>query len=398
MLMYGDKQIGFVYQGNKVINKIVKNGEIIYEKGFTRENTFIPPFNFKGVGSKIKKYSIKGNSIQNGTPTSDTPVDIGSVGELINICPYDISAWESGHYNIEDGTKSYYEGRIRLKELLPVKPNTTYYFDTFNNSNIAFIIRYYDSSKSFLGSGGSVVNEGTFTTDSNTYYLGISIYKSDSTSIIYDEYKEYFKDGSIKPFICLNSETNKEFNKYKIPIKMVSQNGEEKITNIYLNEPLRKIDNYMDYIDFDNKKVIRNIKKDILTSDIQWEMKKNNNNLAYFRYSDESSKLNTSCLSNRLVFDPAGVWTATQGNLIQKSANNETVNVFIDTITTLNDFILYLNGCVEEGNSLYALLVLETPTEENIELPDIETFDGENNLILDTTTPSEMYIKYKSRV
>jgi hypothetical protein len=544
MLMYGEKQIGFVYQGKKVINKIIKNGELIHEKGFTREKTDITPIYFKGVGSNLKKYSIKGNSIQNGTPTPDNSIDVESVGELTNICPYHISSWESGMYSPE-GYKNDYGGRIRLKELLSVKPNTTYHFNTFNTEGFSFIVRYYDSSKTFLGNAGGIANKSTFTTNSETCYLGITLYTPNSTSVTFDEYKESFENGSVKPFICLNSEINKEYNKYKIPIKSIGQNlfdkndlilnssfsvdkdgfitatydnsegttrkyvniygknglnlkentsytiiveiknvsgegkllpcsmlnssvegqfdttwtnnfnelsnnlkvlkrvttrtslkklknglrtllvfeagqsgfitfrisvladtsittdkfeykpYEEKEINIYLNEPLRKVGDYVDYIDFDDKKVIRNIKKDIITSSLEWEMRSNANQLTYFRYKDDKSKTNTTIISNKLI--DGYIWTAKNGNYIQKSISDTTVNYLIDTIKTLDDFKTLLDEWESEGNPLYALLVLETPTEESIELPDIETYDGDNNLVLDTTD-SEMYIKYKSRV
>lgn len=48
------------------------------------------------------------------------------------------------------------------------------------------------------------------------------------------------------------------YGKYKIPLLI---KGDNEITthNIFLNEPLRKIGNYADYIDFGNKTVVRNI-------------------------------------------------------------------------------------------------------------------------------------------
>lgn len=47
----------------------------------------------------------------------------------------------------------------------------------------------------------------------------------------------------------------------KIPIKLTNENGESETKNIYLDEPLRKIGNYADYIDFKTGKVVRNIGK-----------------------------------------------------------------------------------------------------------------------------------------
>ena len=53
--------------------------------------------------------------------------------------------------------------------------------------------------------------------------------------------------------------------KYKIPVKV--NNGKNVVvTNIYLDEPLRKIDEYADYIDFENKKVVRRIASEYLNT------------------------------------------------------------------------------------------------------------------------------------
>lgn len=51
------------------------------------------------------------------------------------------------------------------------------------------------------------------------------------------------------------------YGKYRVPIIATGyeEYREPIITNIYIDEPLRKIDNYADYIDFKNKQVIRRI-------------------------------------------------------------------------------------------------------------------------------------------
>lgn len=53
--------------------------------------------------------------------------------------------------------------------------------------------------------------------------------------------------------------TNSNYGKYKIPIKLTNENEESEITNIYLDESLRKIGDSADYIDFKNQKIIRNV-------------------------------------------------------------------------------------------------------------------------------------------
>lgn len=52
----------------------------------------------------------------------------------------------------------------------------------------------------------------------------------------------------------VTDESDENYRKYKIPVKV-----NDNVTNIYLNEPLRKIGDYLDYIDFKNQKVVRNV-------------------------------------------------------------------------------------------------------------------------------------------
>ena len=59
-------------------------------------------------------------------------------------------------------------------------------------------------------------------------------------------------------------EYDEESGKYKIPVVCTDGKGNSVTTNIYLDEPLRKIGEYADYIDFENRKVIRNVSEIIL--------------------------------------------------------------------------------------------------------------------------------------
>lgn len=133
-------------------------------------------------------------------------------GEGKNKVPTTINYWEAGHY-FTDGTKQDYASRIRVIDLIPVEPNTTYYFNTFND-NYQLILRTYDKNKSFLTSNGGIANGSTITNSANVRYYGISIFNPNSGGITFEQYTTLFQNGSIKPFICLNSETDKSFEEY----------------------------------------------------------------------------------------------------------------------------------------------------------------------------------------
>lgn len=125
----------------------------------------------------------------------------------------DYSFWESGHYNT-NGIKNTYNSRCRTKDLYPVLPNTTYYVNLNTDESLGYrsMIRGYDSDKNFVEDIGVILNEITFTTSENTYYISFTIGNTDTATPI--DYEPLFANGTIKPFICLNSETDKSFEIY----------------------------------------------------------------------------------------------------------------------------------------------------------------------------------------
>lgn len=122
-----------------------------------------------------------------------------------NIVPTDFSEWESGEYFMVDGSKTAENARVRVKRLIEVKPTTTYYVKT--SAYFSFVLREYDASGAFTRSIGGLesVKGTTFTTSENGYYIGISLYEGTS----YADFAEKWAD--VKPFICLNSISDKEY-------------------------------------------------------------------------------------------------------------------------------------------------------------------------------------------
>ena len=139
----------------------------------------------EGVETAPMKMVLNGNTSQDTTTGR-------------NKLPTNKSDWESGHYDTY-GNKSAFATRMRTIDLIPFLPNTTY-----SVLGTDFYIREYDSNGTFINNLGSVYNGGTFTTNSNTAYLGISI------NITYSDYVENINQIAI----FLNSETNKTWEPY----------------------------------------------------------------------------------------------------------------------------------------------------------------------------------------
>ena len=128
-----------------------------------------------------------------------------------------------------------------------IKPNTTYTISKKNASNRFVVITSeleiapnVSYKRVVLTEQNTNRTQYTFTTREDENYLFFGYYRgTDETEIELAEEEMMIVEGSTAP------------SKY-IPYY-------NEITNIYLDEPLRKIGDYLDYIDFKNQKVFRNV-------------------------------------------------------------------------------------------------------------------------------------------
>ena len=76
-------QVGFVKDNVGIDTEYIydKDGDIVFEKGFTRETSGTVPLTINGIGKDLKAWSITGNTVQTGTPTPENPVEVQAVGD-----------------------------------------------------------------------------------------------------------------------------------------------------------------------------------------------------------------------------------------------------------------------------------------------------------------------------
>ncbi len=114
---------------------------------------------------------------------------------------------EPGYIDVGNGAEISDSNKIRMKNYMPVLPNTTYYKKTGTNTNggaQAFWNVYYDENKNYISYGNS--GAGTFTTPANCHYIRCGFetsygttYKNDicinlsdtSRNGTYEAYKKY---------------------------------------------------------------------------------------------------------------------------------------------------------------------------------------------------------------
>lgn len=241
----------------------------------------------KSVGKPLRNYNIFGNSVQEGTPSPENPVEIQSVGDLIT----DTASEYCGKYavpiiitgknmfNISDFIEfydpymsyateyDYYDevnreclriygginaaGRALVYMENSFKENTAYTFSLdcydvfwsngFMGTFISFV--YTDGTKDSLmpeyKREDKIWKHYSITSNPDKTVQGITV--SYGTGMAYS----YLKNIQIE-----EASTENFYEPYITPVQ----------TDIYLDEPLRRVGDYADYVDFKGQKVIRNVK------------------------------------------------------------------------------------------------------------------------------------------
>lgn len=172
-------------------------------------------------------------------------------------------------------------------------------------------------------------------------------------------------------------------------------------TNIYLDEPLRKIDGYSDYIDFINGKVVRNIDEIVLAGSEDWAKSSMADVNRYFVGVTSNPLIHTiknkytidlisdyfKCIAPA-ISDNGGIGLAKYNatgfllNFELSNTNFDTLSKFLNWLSTHNTTVYY---------------VLATPTEEDIELPNINLIEGKNIITIGTDVQGVFETEYYSK-
>lgn len=176
-------QVGFVKDNAGIDTEYIydKDGDIVFEKGFTRETSGTVPLTINGIGKDLKAWSITGNTVQNGTPTPENPVEIQAVGDrTANL--FDNSLLEQGGWKATAGTiptkllpsETNYTHRTRYNQIIPLLAST---LSLYCPANIKINYVWIDANGISLGGSGYQKNGDTATAPeqavSMTFILGL---------------------------------------------------------------------------------------------------------------------------------------------------------------------------------------------------------------------------------
>ena len=257
-----------------------------------------------------------------------------------------------------------------------LKPNTKYTIsakqwslDSGTTSNTTFRVAVYkgnDASKLHYFTYGGNATKATPSDISG--YTHMAIYST--------------KDGviSIEDLQIEEASSKTEYEPYHEPIT----------THIYLNEPLRKIGDYADYIDFKNKKVVRNVVQGVLNGSESLGTE----GTRYYYYN---TKLNIKCLGTSVAGIKSNALPSKSWTEISNSGTG--IATYIDNRIDIRTDSLWKNVAEAKeymaNNPIHYIAPCLEPVEEDIELPQILTQKG-CNIITATTEvePSNIQVKY----
>lgn len=242
-------------------------------------------------------------------------------------------------------------------EFIKVEPETKYYYSKIGTDYTTRLIMA-NSDKQFI-KDIDTNTQPTITTTEDTEYLIFNGLKTEIDEFMLCKFSDENMDTSYEPYV------------------------EPITTNIYLNEPLRKIGDYTDYIDYKNKKVVRNIGQITLNGSEDWKIATK----FFYLASDGISNI---VYSNHFK----GIMPTTSDNM-----NNYEIQI----TASGNWFIRYdefngnLSGFKEwlSANNITNQYILKTLIEEPIDIPEISTFDGTTIIKVETSVePSEFMVNY----
>ena len=335
-----------------------------------------------------------GNFTYGRMPSPENPQELKSVGDLVESgehqgkykIPVICSGKNRFNVEIESGTYSGGGGKTanskRLRTASPLYLEGGTYTLSCKETFSAIV---YASNTGETNSYSQLINAYssmpyTFTLSENKYIL--IAFNNDNTELTPSDISEIQLEEGI---------TATGFEPYYEPI----------ITNIYLDEPLRKIGDVKDYIDFKNGKRINKICKKILNGSETWTARYIYTNTV--RLDGELLTGGKVISENKIITDKFlslyGNTTDTEHIRNGDSSYPTALIVYINkdridnpttTASAKTNFISWLSL-----NNVTVYYVLETPTEESVTLPDIPTFEGTTIITFGSEiNPSNAWVQY----
>ncbi|MBP9999361.1 MAG: hypothetical protein KBT14_01550 [Proteobacteria bacterium] len=213
---------------------------------------------------------VTGNSIQNGTPTPKNPVEVISVGnKTINL--FDKSTAVYGDILSSTGQITstvkyrFVSDFIRINEGDTISFSGTFNaIDSATRYNCGWIKAFYDENKTFVA-GSRAITYSPLVIPSGAKYIRLECWNDQLVTpeiVDLETLEVQVEQGSTAtPYVPYG---------YQIPVVGTGANGSQTTTSVYLGEPLRKVGDYADVLDYKNGTITRNVGVKVLDGTENW--------------------------------------------------------------------------------------------------------------------------------
>ena len=426
----GDFHPAALYKGDKKIAGYNVE-EFEGENGVTLENCY---------NDKLHNAQIFGNSIQDGTPTPEAPVEVQSVGELVTegeyagkykipvtargknlLKPLRVSSdgirtatsttKTSNSYGTSINTTNAKEEIIVTQTKAPNTSNLTSYMNGYFSVEVGSGVLKH-GKRYTLSFDCEITNSLLNSNKMGLYCNGDGIYSLDFQSVNgrnsiaftygissgndnYLEFRIAGKSLKISNIMITDEDGTPIYEPYIKP----------QTTNIYLDEPLRKVGDYADYIDADKDVVVRKIKEDTIQRSCTWYKQSNhsdyNTGAILYRYEgaivDKRLFIGNwyavgSLLCNGLRHTGYNAGGVIDESISERQADNgnRQIRILTSEYTTVTDML----AAFGEFKVSY-ILDNAYVKEEPIELPELPTFKGTTIIEVDSDVETTISGKYK---
>lgn len=282
----------------------------------------------------------------------------GTNNNLFNVTDLSYGGWY-------DGTGAYLTDTTYsvMSDYLPVS-SAQYYIQILGTPPFSFELVWLDNNKDFI----------------SRYYR---------TSLSSQEYICNVAKGSAFFRIGLSCRTSQTITEdYVLDSNLYVSTAPTDKTNIYLNEPLRKIGDYVDYINFKNQQHIKNVAVVNFTGEEEWHVQGN----AYSTYIPHTPSRTPPTLCNAFSLSTSGSTAVGEYRLDGIDSWNGNVLFNYDNgADGVVNFKSYLAEQYANGTPVKFYYPSVTAITELIEPPKIPTFSGTNVIDVDTTVnPSKI--------
>lgn len=424
------RDLGFVNFNNEEMQWIKFNGVTVYEAWEKLIASGVPPLtllNCKGVD--LVDYKIYGNSVQNGTPTPETPIEVESVGDKTDNL-YDIKSAVDNDILVYNGDNTYtftktssrftklVDMHIPANTPFTISVNILEYTGAFSNAlgfqfqledgtltgkaffisstimtvtftqavkKIRLFLQANDEIGTFTKFKNVMINLGTTATDFEPYGYRMPV-KARGKNLCSNEYyyaNNYgnfiIEDGvvtTIKSTVMGFVAKVKPNTKYTVHyncFEFTQGTSLSQRVREYSHYPTSWTDGYLDVMSVNSWHTTTGIKSSVFTTG------ENTKYIIFGFYASEGGGGGIK-ISNFQV---------EEGNITdyEPYVEPKITNIYLDEPLTINDYIDYKNQVVSKNG-----------VPQTIELPNIPTIKGTTIIEVDTTIqPSNMKVVYKGK-